>query len=117
MACYVVTQAELEAMQTHTDANKGINDRMSSLGARVPFAVYFLPLVICAKERRLQVLAAWLGFHNHRVCMFTEEVKAQLEEHKAKMVAAIAEGKASLAASKKELDASIGNHRRAGYGF
>ena len=44
-----------------------------------------------------------------------EEAKAQLEEHKAKMVAAIAEGKASLAASKKELDASIGNHRRAGH--
>ena len=47
--------------------------------------------------------------------MFTEETKAQLEDHKAKMVASLAEGKASLAASKKELDASIGNHRRAGH--
>ena len=49
------------------------------------------------------------------MCMYAEETKAQLEEHKAKMVAAIAEGKAALAASKKELDASIGNHRRAGH--
>ena len=44
-----------------------------------------------------------------------EETKAGLEEHKTKMVAAIEEGKASLAAMKKELDASIGNNRRAGH--
>ncbi len=50
-----------------------------------------------------------------RLCASAEETKAQLEEHKAKMVAALAEGKASLAASKKELNASIGNHRRAGH--
>ncbi len=49
------------------------------------------------------------------MCCNAEETKAGLKEHKAKMIAVIEEGKASLAAMKKELDASIGNNRRAGH--
>ena len=35
MTCCMVTQAEIEAMQTHVDATKGITERMTLLGARI----------------------------------------------------------------------------------